>query len=134
MRNNHWMRWRLTFLATMLLAAAVFAAQPQAYQSGKLVQMESVPCADGKTAKSSICLEYTLQTEEVIYRIQPKAAKHFELLPIGEWVRFRTDKEKLLLRIDSETASKEREFSVISIKPQGESDANVRPVRLNHLQ
>lgn len=129
------MRGGLTILIPMLLAATALSAQPPAYQAGKLVEMDSVQCARfDKTAKTSMCAEYSLQTEELTYTIRPLAARHSSLLPVGDWVRFRIEEEELVLRVDGETDNKEREFHVISIKPRGESNAEVRSIRLNHLQ
>jgi hypothetical protein len=69
----------------------------------------------------------------VIYRIRPKDDKHAVLLPIGQSAQFRLEKNKMLLRIEG-TDSKEREYLVLSIKPRGDSTADARPARVNHLQ
>jgi hypothetical protein len=145
------MRYKALVLALILLAAAAYAKEPRAYQSGKLLQMDSVQCGvDEKDAKSFtgemigtdsghkktqelLCQEYLLQTDKMIYRIRPKDAKHPVLLPVGEQAQFRLDKDKMLLRVE-DLDSKEREYIVVSMTPRSDSTADASPVRLNHLQ
>jgi hypothetical protein len=145
------MRYKALVVALMLLATAAYAKEPRAYQSGKLLQMDSVKCGvDEKDAKSFtgemigtdsghkktqelLCQEYLLQTDKMIYRIRPKDAKHPVLLPVGEQAQFRLDKDKLLLRVE-DLDSKEREYIVVSMTPRSESTADASPARLNHLQ
>jgi len=145
------MRYKSLGLASMLLVTAAYAKEPKAYQSGKLLQMDSVQCGmDEKDAKSFtgeligtdsghkktqelLCQEYLLQTDKMIYRIRPKDAKHPVLLPVGERAQFRLAKDKMLLRVE-DLDSKEREYIVVSMTPRSESTADASPTRLNHLQ
>jgi hypothetical protein len=138
-------------LASMLLAASAYAKEPKAYQSGKLLQMDSVQCGmDEKDAKSFtgetigtdsghkktqelLCQEYLLQAEKVVYRIRPKNAKHPVLLPVGDPAQFRLEKDKMLLRVE-DLDSKEREYIVVSMTPRAESTADASPAHPNHLQ
>jgi hypothetical protein len=128
-------------LASLLLAATAYAKELKAYQDGKLLQMDSVPCGMDDNAKKGkthdlLCQEYLVETDQVIYRIRPKDDKHAMLLPIGKSAQFRLEKKeknKMLLRIEG-IDSKEREYFVLSIKPRGDSSADARPARLNHLQ
>jgi hypothetical protein len=145
------MRYRLLVLVLTLLAATAYAKEPKAYQSGKLLQMDSVKCGvDEKDAKSFtgemigtdsghkrtqelLCQEYVLQTDKTIYRIRPRDEKHPALLPVGEQAQFRLEKDKMLVRVES-LDSKEREYIVVSMTPRGESTADASPARVNHLQ
>src|SRR5712675_669253 len=145
------MRSKFLVLALMVLAATAYAKEPRAYQSGKLLQMDSVQCGvDEKDAKSFtgeligtdsghkrtqevLCQEYLLQAEKMIYRIRPKDAKHPVLLPIGDRAQFRLAKDKMLLRVE-DLDSKEREYIVVSMTPRADSTADAGPARLNHLQ
>jgi hypothetical protein len=145
------MRYRSLVLASVLLATTAVAKEPKAYQSGRLLQMDSVNCGvDEKDAKSFagevigtdsghkqtqelLCQEYVLQTDQTIYRLRPRDAKHSVLLPIGEQAQFRLAKDKLLLRVQA-LDSKEREYIVVSMTPRGDSTADASPARLNHLQ
>jgi hypothetical protein len=134
------------------LAAAAYAKEPKPYQTGKLLQMDSVPCGTAeKDAKSFagemlgtdsgskktqevLCQEYVLQAARVIYRIRPRDEKHPVLLPVGEQAQFRLQKDKMLLRVD-DLDSKEREYIVVSMTPRSDSStADATPARLNHLQ
>jgi hypothetical protein len=138
-------------LASILLVTTAYAKEPKAYQSGKLLQMDSIKCGvDEKDAKSFtgemigtdsghkkteelLCQEYVLQTDRVVYRIRPKDAKHPALLPVGEEAQFRIEKDRMLVRVE-DLDSKEREYIVVSMTPRGESTADASPARLNHLQ
>jgi hypothetical protein len=145
------MRYRSLMLASILLVTTAYAKEPKAYQSGKLLQMDSIKCGvDEKDAKSFtgemigtdsghkkteelLCQEYVLQTDRVVYRIRPKDAKHPALLPVGEEAQFRIEKDRMLVRVE-DLDSKEREYIVVSMTPRGESTADASPARLNHLQ
>jgi hypothetical protein len=145
------MRYKSLVLASLLFAVTAYAKEPKAYQSGKLLQMDSVQCGvDEKDAKSFtgeligtdsghkktqelLCQEYLLQTDKMIYRIRPRDAKHPVLLPVGERAQFRLEKDKMLLRVE-DLDSKEREYVVVSMTPRSDSTADASPVRLNHLQ
>jgi hypothetical protein len=145
------MRYKSLILASILLATTAYAKEPKAYQSGKLLQMDSVKCGvDEKDAKSFagemigtdsghkktqelLCQEYVLQTDKMTYRIRPRDEKHPVLLPVGERAQFRLEKDKLMLRVE-DLASKEREYIVVSMTPRSDSTADASPVRLNHAQ
>ena len=145
------MRYKILVLASILLAASAYAKEQKTYQSGKLLQMDSVQCGvDEKDAKSFageiigtdsghkktqelLCQEYLLQTDRVIYRIRPKDAKHPVLLPVGDQAQFRIEKDKMLLRVE-DVDSKEREYIVVSMTPRGDKTAAANPTSLNHLQ
>jgi hypothetical protein len=145
------MRYKSLVLASLLLTVTAYAKEPKAYQSGKLLQMDSVQCGvDEKDAKSFtgeligtdsghkktqelLCQEYLLQTDKMVYRIRPRDAKHPVLLPVGERAQFRLAKDKMLLRVE-DLDSKEREYIVVSMTPRSDSTADASPTRLNHLQ
>jgi hypothetical protein len=145
------MRYRSLVLASIFLAATAYAKEPKAYQSGKLLQMDSVKCGvDEKDAKSFtgemigtdsghkktqelLCQEYVLQTDKMMYHIRPKDVKHPVILPVGERAQFRLDKDKLVLLVES-LDSKEREYIVVSMTPRADSTADATPARPNHLQ
>jgi hypothetical protein len=126
------MRYKSLVLASMLLTAAAYAKEPKAYQSGKVVQMDSVNCSVEKT-KELLCKEYVLEAEKVVYRVRPRDAKHLALLPVGEQAQFRFEKDKMIVRVQY-VDNKEREYVVVSMAPRSESTADANPVRLNHLQ
>lgn len=145
------MHSRLTLCAVLCVASAAIAKDPKPYQTGKLVQMDSVQCGAEKDAtgfagemlgtdsgskktQGVLCQEYVLQGERVTYRIRPRDEKHRVLLPVGDRAQFRLQKDKMLLRSEN-VDSKEREYVVVSMAPRTESDsADASPVHLNHLQ
>lgn len=132
------MRSKLTLCIVVSLTPFLFAKNPRAYQTGQLVQMDSVYCGiekDTAAAESErLCQEYVVESERVIYRIRPRDAKRSLLLPIGDRVQFRLQKNKLMLRAE-DFDGKEHEYSVISIAPETQSNsADAAPPRINHLQ
>ena len=146
MRSN----WMLCVV--LGLASAAFAKDPKPYQTGKLLQMDSVQCGTAEKASTSVagemlgtdsgskktqevlCQEYVLQAERVIYHIRPRDEKHPVLLPVGEQAQFRLQKDKMLLRVE-DLDSKEREYIVVSMTPRSDStSADATPSRPNHLQ
>ena len=140
-------------VAAVLLASFAQAKDHKTYQTGKLLQMDSVECGvdekDGKSfagemlgtdsghkkSKELLCQEYILESERVIYHIRPKDDKHPVLLPVGEQAQFRLEKDKMILRVE-DLDDKDREYIVVSMTPrQDVQDSGERTTsRLNHLQ
>jgi hypothetical protein len=128
----------LTLLMAVLLAGSAQAREPKRYQTGQLLQMDSVQCGmdekDGKTITGEmlgtdsghkkshelLCQEYVLETDRVIYRIRPRDEKHPVLLPVGEKAQFRIEKDKMLLRVE-DLDDKERDYTVVSMTPRTET-------------
>jgi hypothetical protein len=126
-------RWML--YAFLCAATAAYAHQPQPYQSGKLLQMNSVHCGttekdshsalseivgtdDGsKKSEEVLCQEYVLQADTVLYHIRPRDGKHPEILPVGATAQFRIEKDKLLLRVDN-LDGKDHQYVVVSMTPR----------------
>src|SRR5213080_3342802 len=122
-------------VTAILLTAVCYAKEPKHYQTGKLLQMDSVACGvDEKNGKSLagemlgtdaghkktrelLCPEYVLQADRVIYRIRPKDEKHPVLLPVGEKAQFRIEKDKMKLRVE-DLDDKERDYFVVSMTPR----------------
>lgn len=146
------MKFRLA-VAVLLMASFAQAKEHKQYQTGKLLQMDSVGCGvDEKDAKSLtgemlgtdsghkkthelLCQEYILQSERVIYRIRPKDDKHPVLLPVGDQAQFRLEKDKMILRVE-DLDNKDREYVVVSMTPRHDADEDSPRTtsRLNHLQ
>jgi hypothetical protein len=121
--------------AILLLAGTVQAKEPKHYQSGKLLKMESVKCGvdekDGsslaaevigtdsshKKTRELLCPQYVLESESLVYTIQPKDEKHPALLPIGDTAQFFVEKDKMLLRVE-DFDDKQRPYIVISVVPK----------------
>ena len=142
-------------LLAVVMVSSVYAKEPKRYQSGNLLQMDSVECGyDEKSGKSFagemlgtdsghkkthslLCQEYLLQSDRVIYRIRPKDDKHPILLPVGEKVQFRLEKDKMILRME-DLDNKDREYLVVSMTPRrdtsDEDNSDRTTSHLNHLQ
>jgi hypothetical protein len=128
-------------VATLLLCSIAYCKEPKHYQTGTLLQMDSVACGvdekDGKSfagemlgtdsghkkSRELLCQEYLLQSEHVIYRIRPRDDKHPVLLPVGERAQFRIQKDKMLLQVE-DVDQKEREYNVVSMTPRESSKSN----------
>jgi len=136
----------LCFMLVLSVASVASAKEPPHYQSGKLLQMNSVPCGiaekDAKTltgellgtdsshkrTEELLCQEYILESETVTYRIRPKDDKHPVLLPVGQQAQFFLQKDKMKLRVE-DLDNKEREYSVVSMMPRENSTAKAEPPR-----
>ena len=146
------MRFKWMLCIVLGLSSAALAKDPKPYQTGKLLEMDSVQCGTAEKNSTSVagemlgtdsgnkktqevlCQEYVLQSERVIYRIRPRDEKHPVLLPVGEQATFRLQKDKMLLRVE-DLGGKEREYIVVSMTPRSDStSADATPSRVNHLQ
>jgi hypothetical protein len=131
-------KWMLCVLLGVSVSSIAYAKDPAPYQSGKLLQMNSVHCGSAQKSDTSalgeiigtddrstrtqdvLCQEYVLETDSVDYHIRPRDEKHPEILPIGSMAQFRIEKDKLILR--AEGMDKERQYLVVSITPRSGSD------------
>jgi hypothetical protein len=123
------------FLSILVLCGLAAAKQPKFYQKGTLQRMDAVSCGyeekDGKGLAGALigtdsehkknhemlCEEYVLRGEQIVYRIRSKAEKHPVLLPVGDTVQFRIQKDHMLV-LAPEVDNKEREFFVTSMTPR----------------
>ena len=130
-------KWLLCVFLGVSVSSLAFAKDPAPYQTGKLLQMNSVHCGtaqksdtsalgeiigtDNRSTKTQdvLCQEYVLETDSVDFHIRPRDEKHPEILPIGSLAQFRIDKDKLILR--AEGMDKERQYIVVSITPRSGS-------------
>jgi hypothetical protein len=129
----------MKLLATVLLLAGLaLAKEAKHFQSGTLLNMDSVDCGlDENSGKSFagevlgtdsahkkthalLCQEYLLQTDRVVYRIRPRDEKHPALLPVGEKAQFRMEKDKMVLRVE-DLDDKDRDYTVVSMTPRSDT-------------
>ena len=128
-------------LPILLLTGFCYAKDQKPFQSGTLLQMDSVSCGvnenSGKSLAGEIigtdaahkkthevlCQEYLLQTDRVIYRIRPRDDKHPALLPVGERAQFRMTKDKMVLRVE-DLDNKGRDYIVVSMTPRENNRAD----------
>lgn len=128
-------------LAVLLTASLTQAEEPKKYHSGQLLQMESLQCtvfenpsADANATDTTLCQEYVLQGDNILFHLRAKDAKHPVLLPVGKDVDYRIEEDRFFLRL---TASdrKEHEYRVLSMEPREKSEPNVQTaLKVNHLQ
>jgi hypothetical protein len=143
------------FCVFVFLATAAYAKDPRPYQSGKLIQMNSVHCGttekdahsalseiigtdDGsKKSQEVLCQEYVLQTDSVVFHIRPRDEKHPELLPVGGLAQFRIQKDKLILRAqrsDGTLDDKDHQYTVVSMTPRTDENPAVADSVPNHAR
>jgi hypothetical protein len=139
------MRSKICFVLACGLATVAYAREAHHYQSGKLLQMVSVPCGTAEKAGNTItgellgtdsshrktqevlCQEYVLESETVTYRIRPKDDKHPALLPVGQHAQFFLDKDKMKLRVE-DLDNKDRDYIVVSMIPRETNTAEAQPL------
>ncbi len=146
------MRSKMMLCVVLGVASIAFAKEPKPYQTGKLLQMDSVPCgtaekhanslagevlgtdSGSKKTQEVLCQEYVLQAERTVYHIRPRDEKHPVLLPVGDQAQFRLEKDKMVLRVE-DLDNKDREYIVVSMTPRSDSStADATSARPNHLQ
>jgi hypothetical protein len=134
-------KWILFIALGVAVPSLAHAKDPAPYQSGKLLQMNSVHCGTAQKSDTStlgeiigsddrntktqdvLCQEYVLQADSVDYHIRPRDEKHPDILPIGSMAQFRIEKDKLILR--AEGMDKERQYLVVSITPRSATASSV---------
>lgn len=128
------MRIGLALVGMILVASTVTPAKDApSYDRGMLLSMNSSTCgtaekgsktlagevlgtdAEHKATEQVLCQEYVLQGDRIVYHIRPTETKHPMLLPVGDTVKYRLHKDKLYV-LNSESDSKEREYSVVSMQ------------------
>jgi hypothetical protein len=140
------MRSSICLIVLFGLVGVAYAKEPHHYQSGKLLQMNSVPCGtaekDAKTltgellgtdssnkkTEQVLCQEYVLESETVTYRIRPKDDKHPALLPVGQHAQFYLEKDKMKLRVE-DLDDRDREYFVVSMVPRENNTADAEAPR-----
>ena len=128
-------------LLVMVVVSGALAQAKEAkfFQKGTLMQMEAVSCGyeekDGKgiagaligtdsehkKTRETLCQEYVLKSDRMVYRIRSKDEKHPVLLPVGDTVQFRIKQDHMLL-LAPEVDNKERVFFVTSMTPREEKN------------
>jgi hypothetical protein len=128
-------------LAALLLASLAQAQEPKQYHAGQLLQMESLQCtvfenpsADAHASDSTLCQEYVLQGDDVLFHLRAKDVKHPLLLPVGKQVSYRMEEDRFFLRLGAGD-KKEHEYLVLSMEPRDKSGvARQTAMKVNHLQ
>jgi hypothetical protein len=119
--------------ASLLSIQPTLSAKDPVYARAMLLSMDSQSCgttengsktvageilgtgSEKKSTLQVLCQDYVLQSDRIVYHIRPKDAKHPVLLPVGDAVQFRIEKNSLFLR-DAENTKKEYEYVVISME------------------
>ena len=129
------MKTSIFIAAFALCGTLAFAKDAKPYQTGTLLQMNSVECGseqksatsmageiigtDANHSKSHVllCQEYVLESDKVTYHIRPKEEKHPSLLPVNAKAQFRIQKDKMKLLVE-DLDGKEHDYIVVSMSPR----------------
>ena len=112
------MKSKLAF-AVLLLASVAHAQDPKKYRAGQLLQMESLQCTvfenpnpSPDATDSTLCQEYVVQGDDILFHLRPKDTKHPVLLPVGKEINYRIEEDRFFLRTGAE-GKKEHEYVVV---------------------
>lgn len=133
------MKRKLAFVV-LLLASLAQAQDPKKYHSGRLLQMESLQCTvfekQGSAAQANdatVCQEYVVQGDEVLFHLRPRDTKRPVFLPVGKEVGYRIDEGKFYLLLTGDR--KEHQYVVVSMEARSRSERTVESaMKVNHLQ
>jgi len=126
--------------AVLLLASLSQAQDPKKYHSGRLLQMESLQCtvfenqsSAAEASDATICQEYVVQGDEVLFHLRPKQSRRPMFLPVGREVGYRVEEGKFYLLLTGDR--KEHQYVVVSMEARTRSEAPVESaMKINHLQ
>jgi len=128
-------------LAVLLLASLAQAEEPKKYHTGQLLQMESLQCTVFENAShetdatdKTLCQEYVLLGDNVLFHLRAKDAKHPVLLPVGKDVDYRIEEDRFYLHLTGND-KKEHEYLVLSMEAHEKAGTAVQTaMKVNHLQ
>ena len=131
------MRARLA-LCALLLASLAQAQESRKYQTGQLLQMESLQCTvfehpAAKETDTVFCREYVLRGDSVLFHLRATNPKRAVLLPVGKEVDYRIEEDRFFLHVAA-LGKKEQEYTVVSMEPVEKPEASVQTAKVNHLQ
>jgi hypothetical protein len=92
----------MLWLVAVSLAPGLAELNAAVYTEGRVVSMRSVTCGfQGKghhrTAQME-CEQYVVHTDTITYRIRQEVPKKVNLLPVGQEIYFRVNKNRMLVR------------------------------------
>jgi hypothetical protein len=115
---------RITFLLLIIaLAPGLAELNAATYFGGQVASMHSVPCGETKihNGRAEVtCEEYTVLTDTMDYRIRQEIPKKVNLLPVGQEIYFRVQKNRMLVRGYTYNGKKikDQEYVVLSANPR----------------
>jgi hypothetical protein len=125
------------FVALALVALVPLSAEGKKKKPAEramLEKMEAVPCGakqKGLTGLGTIwasagithvnsdeklCPQYMILTDSMEYHIRPADYKHPIVLPVGQEIEFRINKDRMLVKVP-DGDGKERPYQVVAMKP-----------------
>ena len=139
---------RVLFSLALIGFSTAALAQGHRPQDGSIIRMRMTDCMGaqhgfmaamsgaGKVESGTMCPEYVLLADKVVYVISGKGSD--QLIPLAETTRFRLLKNEMLIRIDD--ASKESHFHIKSMmlrpdwdRSQALEEAETSAITMRHL-
>jgi hypothetical protein len=117
------MRRVVYFLLVLGLAPGLVQLKAAVYLEGRVGSMHSVSCGETKIHKGVAevtCEEYTVRTDSMVYRIRQEVPKKVNLLPVGQEIYFRVQKNRMLVKGYTYEGKKinNQEYVVVSEHPR----------------
>lgn len=139
--------------SSIAVAVAVLTAVPMGAFGRKrnqpnramLEKMEAVPCGAKQKGLSGLgsfwasvgitdvhsteklCPQYVVRTDDMDYRVQPADLKHPDVLPIGQEVVFKIQKDHMMMGVaDSSKNKKMKKYEVVAMDPAKPVNASAR--------
>lgn len=124
------MKKMLLALIVVALASGIAEAKEHVYQTGKIETMKSVPCgsqAKGHRKEEILCHVYVVRSTDMQYRIRQEQKKVPVLLPVGEDVHFRIEKDQMLIRVIGPDGKEGKEQKYLVVSQTRLADSNPEP-------
>src|SRR6516162_9030780 len=122
----------LALFFSLLAAAPLDAGNKKKNQSDRAIleKMEAVPCGAKQKGLSGLgsfwasvgitdvhsneklCPQYVVRTDDMDYRVQPANLKHPDVLPIGQEVVFKIEKDHMLMGLADGGKNKMKKYEV----------------------
>jgi hypothetical protein len=115
---------RIGFLLFIIwLAPGLVQLNAAVYIEGRVASMYSVPCGQTKIHKGKAevtCEQYTVRTDSMTYRIRQQTPKKVNLLPVGQEIYFRINKNRMLIKGYTLNGKKinNQEYVILSERPR----------------
>src|SRR5215510_9837466 len=106
-----------------VLAVLVLGSLPQAqdlkkYHNARQLQIEALQCtvfenqsSGAQASDATVCQEYVVEGDEVLFHLRPKQTKRPVFLPVGKQVGYRIDEGKFYLLLNGDR--KEHQYVVV---------------------
>jgi hypothetical protein len=121
-------------LISICILSTMAAAQTRIYQKGTVIRMKMTQCIASSgggflaalsgqapvAPSGETCPEYTLVSDRVVYVVVAKSSN--ELIPLGDNLDFRLQKNEILVHLDDTTKEIRLSVRAMTLRPEWERD------------